>query len=135
MRNIKAFIPLLLVAATAGAPGALAQDTGGAASSTAPEPESVSCSERCAELDAAKPGSIVRIYGRELEQVAEVTFLGAAGPTDDVTVTAQKARSHTVYVRVPPKAVGGPLLLINSDGTSSKPTPPIDIDHGPTRIT
>src|SRR3954469_12812676 len=113
MRNIKAFIPLLLVAATAGAPGALAQDTGGAASSTAPEPESVSCSERCAELDAAQPGSTVRVYGRELQQVAEVVFLGGAGTGDDVSVTSVKARSHTVYVRVPAKAVGGPLALIN----------------------
>jgi len=125
----------LLAAAIAGAPAAFAQDTGGAASSTAPEPESVSCWKSCAALDAAQPGSVVRVYGRELDQVAEVVFLGAAGTADDVSVSPQKARSHTVYVKVPAKAVGGPLRLVNGDGTASKPTAPIDVDHGPTRIT
>src|SRR3954469_14378635 len=134
MRITKAYTPLLLAAAIAGAPAALAADTGGATSSVAPEPESVSCSERCAELDAAQPGSTVRVYGRELQQVAEVVFLGGAGTGEDVSVTSVEARPHTVYGRVPAKAVGGPLVLINGDGTSSQPTPPIDIDHGPTRI-
>src|SRR3954467_6031108 len=100
MRTTKAYIPLILAAAIAGAPAAFAQDTGGASSSVAPEPESVSCSERCAELDAAKPGSTVRVYGRELQQVGEVIFLGAAGPEDDVSVAPTKARSHTVYAKV-----------------------------------
>jgi murein DD-endopeptidase MepM/ murein hydrolase activator NlpD len=134
MRMTKAFTTLSLAAALAAAPAALATDTGGATSSAAPEPESVSCWKRCAALDAAQPGSTVRVYGRELGQVGEVVFLGAAGPDDDVSVKPSKARSHTVYVRVPPRAVGGPLLLINGDGTPSKPTPPVDIDHGPTRI-
>jgi hypothetical protein len=134
MRTTKAYIPLALATAIAGGPAAFAQDTGGASSSVAPEPESVSCSEKCAALDAAQPGSIVRVYGRELQQVGEVVFLGAEGSADDVSVKPQKARSHTVYARVPGRAVGGPLLLINTDGTASKPTPPIDIDHGPTRI-
>src|SRR3954453_8043340 len=115
MRFTKAYTPLLLAAAIAGAPAALAADTGGASSSVAPEPESVSCSERCAELDAARPGSTVRVYGRELQQVGEVVFLGADGPGDDVSVEPTKARSHTVYVKVPAKAIGGPLLLINTD--------------------
>src|SRR3954453_14189340 len=120
MRITKAYTPLLIAAAIAGAPAAFAQDTGGASSSTAPQPESVSCWKRCAALDAAQPGSTVRVYGRELEQVDEVVFLGGAGPDDDGWVKSAKARSHTVYVRVPPKAVGGPLLLINLDGTPSK---------------
>src|SRR5689334_10622005 len=133
MRITRAYTTFFLAAAIAGAPAALADDTGGASSSVAPEPESVSCWKRCAALDAAQPGSTVRVYGRELQQVGEVVFLGAAGSADDVSVKPSKARSHTVYVRVPAKAVGGPLLLINVDGTPSKPTPPVDIDHGPTR--
>src|SRR4051812_49932014 len=135
MRITKAYIPLFVAAAIAAVPAAHAQDTGGAASSTAPEPESVSCWKRCAALDAAQPGSVVRVYGRELDQVAEVVFLGAEGTADDVSVTPQKARSHTVYVKVPAKATGGPLRLVNGDGTPSKPTAPIDVDHRPTRIT
>src|SRR4051794_33986665 len=126
MRNTKAYTSLVIAAAIAGAPAAFAQDTGGAASSNAPEPESVSCWQRCAALDAAQPGSVVRVYGRELDQVAEVVFLGAAGTADDVSVAPQKARSHTVYAKVPAKAIGGRLRLVHGGGTATEPTAP---DH------
>src|SRR3954469_5091901 len=122
MRITRAYTTFFLAAAIAGAPAALADDTGGASSSNAPEPESVSCWQRCAALDAAQPGSVVRVYGRELDQVAEVIFLGAAGTADDVSVAPQKARSHTVYVKVPAKATGGPLRLVNRDGPGVDPT-------------
>jgi hypothetical protein len=135
MRMTKAFITTFLVTAAAGAAPTLAADTGGSASSSEPKPESVSCSERCAALDAAQPGSTVRVYGSDLKQVAEVIFLGGKGTADDVSATPNKVRSRTVYVRVPAKAIGGPLVLVNGDGTASAPTPPIDVDHGATKIT
>ena len=134
MRITKAFTTITLAAAFAGAPFATAADTGGTASSTAPQPQSVSCSERCAALDAAQPGSTVRVYGRDFEQVDQVIFLGGKGTDDDVSAIPSKVRAHTVYVKVPARAMGGPLQLVNVDGTPSAPTPPIDIDHGATKL-
>jgi murein DD-endopeptidase MepM/ murein hydrolase activator NlpD len=123
-----------LTAALAPAASASAADSGGTAPAAMPRPESVTCSERCADLSAARPGSTVRVYGRDLDGVAGVIFLGKPGGTDDVAVAPSKVRSRTVYVTVPAKAVGGPLVLRTADGLASAPTEPVDIDHGPTRI-
>lgn len=121
-------------AAVAATLPASAADTGGAVSSAQPQPQRVSCFKDCADLNSAKPGSTIRIYGTELKQVASVIFMGKATAADDVTAKPAKARSHTVYVKVPAEAIGGPLTLVNGDGTASAPSPPVEIDRGPTRL-
>ncbi|MCW2989435.1 MAG: Peptidase [Solirubrobacterales bacterium] len=135
MRRAKTSIITTFAAAAALVPAiAGADDSGGMAASPQPAPESVSCSERCADLQAAQPGSTIRVYGRDLSGVATVVFTGKPGGADDVPVTPSKVRSRTVYATVPAKAIGGPLVLRTADGTESAPTAPIEIDHGPTRI-
>src|SRR3954452_2517448 len=125
-------IPIVLVAATAALP-AHAAETGGAPASQPPAPQTVSCSQQCADLSAARPGSTIRIYGEAMKQVASVIFLGGKDTADDITATPTKVRSHTVYVKVPARAVSGPLELVNVDGTPSVPTAPLEIDHGATK--
>ncbi|MEA3032796.1 MAG: hypothetical protein QOH86_812, partial [Sphingomonadales bacterium] len=124
-------LPIALLAATAST--ALAADTGGAPASQPAQPQTVRCAEQCAELTAARPGSTVRIYGDAMKSVASVIFQGSSATTDDVIATPTKARSHTVYVKVPAAAVSGPLELVNADGTPSAPTAPLEIDHGATK--
>lgn len=125
-------IPMTLVAATAALP-AHAADVGGAYASQPAQPQTVSCSERCAQLSAARPGSVVRIYGDNMGSVGSVTFTGASDPADDVAATPSKVGAHAVYVTVPAKAVSGPLVLVNADGTPSAPSPALEIDRGPTK--
>jgi murein DD-endopeptidase MepM/ murein hydrolase activator NlpD len=135
MRITKTSIISSFAAAFAVAAPALASNgDGGAAATATPMPQSVSCSERCADLEAAQPGSTIRIYGRDFSGVGTVVFTGAKGGADDVPVTPSKVRSRTVYVTVPAKAVGGPLVLRTVDGLESSPTAAVDIDKGPTRI-
>ena len=133
MRTAKTILITSFAALAAAAP-APAADPGGASSSAPPAPRSVSCHDACADLDSAKPGSTLRVYGRSLEQVRTVVFMGSSAAGDDVTARVAKARSHTVYVVVPPTAVGGPLTLVNGDGTASAPTKPVAIDRGPTKV-
>jgi murein DD-endopeptidase MepM/ murein hydrolase activator NlpD len=135
MRSFQSSIITSFAAALAVTAPALAENgSGGAAATATPMPQSVSCFERCADLEAARPGSTIRVYGRDLSGVATVVFTGARGGADDVPATPTKVRSRTVYVTVPAKAVGGPLVLRTVDGLESAPTAPVDIDRGPTRI-
>lgn len=122
------------IAGTAAASPVLAADTGGAAASPQPRPQSVSCAERCAGLTAAQPGSTVRVTGQDLAAVTTIVFLGRKGPEDDVRAPAVRARTTQVDVVVPDGAAGGPLILVTGDGSRSEATPPIDIDPGDTKL-
>ncbi len=110
-----------------------AASTGGTYASNPARAERVGCSSGCADLHASRPGSTVRVYGRGMRDVRLVVFLGRPGASDDVRARPTKVRSRTVYVKVPSRAVGGPLRLYNADGTPSAPTPALDVDRGPTR--
>ena len=122
------------VALSALASPALAVDSGGAAASPQPRPDSVGCSQRCADLSSARFGSTVRVSGEDLAAVAKVVFLGRRGGADDVRAAPARARATQVDVVVPEGAVGGPLVLVTADGARSEPTPPIDIDPGATKL-
>jgi cysteine-rich repeat protein len=73
---------------------------------------------------AAGPGSLVTITGRGFgNAVGGVTFLGAPGEADDVSVAACDPASwdglrdpNTVVVPVPPNAQSGPLRLATASG-------------------
>jgi murein DD-endopeptidase MepM/ murein hydrolase activator NlpD len=123
-----------LAAALGWAGAAYSADTGGAAASSQPRPASVTCSASCADLSAARPGSTIRVSGRDLGGVASVVFTGRRGASDDVAVAPTKVGARAVYARVPARATGGPLVLLTADGQSSAPTEPVEIDRGPTHL-
>lgn len=120
-------------ALVAAAPAAAAEGTGGAYASATPRVQQVACASGCADLSSARQGSLVRISGRHLRQVAAVSFLGARGRRDDVLARPDRARGGSVDVRVPPGARTGPLQVVNADGRASAETAPLAIDPGPTR--
>ncbi|MCW2966470.1 MAG: Peptidase [Solirubrobacteraceae bacterium] len=124
---------IAVLAAAGSAIPAQAGDTGGVSPSNPPHATKVSCWRGCADLSAARAGSVIRVYGSDMGQVAGVVFTGGKGKADDRGTLPSKVRSHTVYVTVPDGAVGGPLRLFNSDGSSSDPSPPVEIDAGPIR--
>lgn len=122
------------LAAAVPALGADSGDTGGAAASAQPVVDSVTCAQDCADLSAAKPGSTIRVSGSDLGGVGTVVFTGRRGGADDVPARPSKVRSRTLYVKVPAKAMGGPLVLRTVDGIESAPTAPVDIDRGATQL-
>lgn len=122
-----------LVALLAAVPAQGQANPGGAYASLAPSVQAVTCSEDCAELDSARPGSTVRVYGDNLDSVAAVAFLGADGRDDDVLAKPSKVRSRTVYVTVPKAARTGPVQVVNGDGIPSNVGPELAIDRGQTK--
>jgi murein DD-endopeptidase MepM/ murein hydrolase activator NlpD len=77
----------------------------------------------CVNARTAKPGGFLRLKGRSMKRVRSVTFVGAPGPRDDVTVPAAQATPRSVVVRVPANAVTGRLRVRNGDGALSAPSP------------
>jgi hypothetical protein len=103
----------------ASAPASAAPVSGGAYASEQPAIASVTCVARCAAIDAAQPGSLLRVRGTALRAVRKVVFLGARGPADDIAAATVRARVKSVDVLVPEKALSGPLIAINRDGAES----------------
>lgn len=93
--------------------------TGGAGASDPAVISTLSCMARCASIDGVQPGSLLRVRGTTMRDVRKLVFLGVRGPADDVVVAVVRARVKSVDVLVPAKAVSGPLLAINRDGTES----------------
>jgi len=92
---------------------------GGAFASAPATIKSVDCVAGCATADAAKPGSLLRIRGKSMRDVAKIVFLGGGGHTDNATVGVLKARRESVDVVVPEKATSGRLRAVNADGSRS----------------
>ena len=115
-----------LVPASASA-GSATTSAGGYAYVETPTIAKLACVRRCATHKRPQGGSTVRISGRSLSQVVEATFLGGAGPTDDVKAKARPRNASQVELRVPPTAAAGPLSLRTAGAVSSAPSAPIDI--------
>ena len=81
------------------------------------------CAARCGTGGAVRPGSVLRVRGREMSRADEVVFLGAEGVDDDVTATALVRRRTSVDVRVPLGAAGGPVAVVDRDRALSAPSP------------
>ncbi len=79
----------------------------------------MACVKACAGTDAAKPGSLLRVRGTRMRDVAKIVFLGGGGHTDNTTVKVSRARSASVDVTVPEKATSGRLRAVNTDGARS----------------
>ena len=69
--------------------------------------------------EAAKAGSLLRVRGAGMREVAKIVFLGGGGHADNATVRVSKARRDSVDVRVPEKATSGRLRAVNADGARS----------------
>ena len=93
---------------------------GGAFASQAAVIDAVACVARCATIDSAKPGSLVRLRGKRMRSVRKIVFLGARGSADDITVKALRARATSVDAIVPDRAPSGPLMAINRDSAPSR---------------
>lgn len=104
------------------APSALAAVGGGAAPSPKPTVSGAECRSACPSLDAAGPGSVVRVTGRNLGLTARVAFLGRSGHTDDVSAYPRKVTDTYVDVDVPETARTGAIAAISADGQASKAT-------------
>lgn len=84
-----------------------------------PRDASVSCVKACATAQAAKPGSLLRVRGKSMRDVAKIVFLGGGGHADNPTMTVSRARRNSVDVTVPERATSGRLRAVNGDGARS----------------
>ncbi len=105
------------VPASAGAAG-----SGGATASMPASISGVACRANCAGVGAAQPGSVLRVRGRNMRAVRRIVFLGGGGNADNAIATVAAARSTSVDVVVPARAVSGRLRAMNGDGARSRPS-------------
>ena len=112
---------VVVIACGAGlvAPASASASAGGAFASAPATIKSVSCVAGCAGADTAKPGSLLRLRGTSMRDVAKIVFLGGGGHADNATVSVLKARRESVDVTVPEKATSGRLRAVNGDGARS----------------
>jgi hypothetical protein len=76
----------------------------------------------CASVDAAQPGSLLRIAGTNLGDLSEVTFIGGAGNSDNTIARVLRAAGDKAEVIVPPSASSGRLRAVKADGSRSAPS-------------
>ena len=112
-------VAVLCVACLVLPAAAHAARSGGAYASDPATITAVSCVRGCAAVDAAKPGSLLRVRGSAMRDVGKIVFLGGKGNGDNVVVPVLKARRKSVDVVVPEKAASGRLRAINTDGARS----------------
>jgi murein DD-endopeptidase MepM/ murein hydrolase activator NlpD len=111
-----------LVLAGLAPPAALGDPGGGAAPSPPPAVGAAHCLRACPGVDAAGPGSLIRITGHDLGRAQTVLFLGGRGTGDDVTAAARRVRDWSVDAIVPERARTGPVVVIGRDAQESEPT-------------
>jgi len=85
----------------------------------APRVRRFACRSACGAGAAARPGSLLRIRGRNLAPLAEVVFLGGASDADDASVAPRRVRRRSLLARVPRTAAAGPIAVVRADGTRS----------------
>ena len=86
----------------------------------APRVKRFACRTGCVSVGTARPGSLVRVYGKGLTNLGEVLFFGVeSDEADDAAVAPRKVSRRSVLVRVPRAAVTGRLGLRRVDGTRS----------------
>ena len=119
-RTVVAVVGGLVLALGACAPANAS--TGGAFASDPVAISAISCISGCAGVDAAQPGSLLRIRGTAMGEVEKVVFLAGPGFADNATVTVLKQRHTSVDVNVPAQARSGPLRAVNRDGARSQPS-------------
>jgi murein DD-endopeptidase MepM/ murein hydrolase activator NlpD len=87
---------------------------------SAPHVKRFACRTACVSVGTARPGSLVRVYGKGLKNLGEVLFFGVdTDEADDAAVAPRKVGRRSVLVRVPRAAVTGRIGLRRVDGTRS----------------
>ncbi len=131
----------ILVALAAAGPAGAAEDTtaaGGASTATTggsryfapPKIASVQCRAGCggsatasrSRVLAVREKGVLRIRGRNLDEVRNVIFLGAAGRGDNLGVAPESATAGSLDVKVPVGAGSGRIALVDPNGHSSPPS-------------
>ena len=104
---------------------ASATRSGGAYASEPATITAVSCVADCASIDAARPGSLLRVRGGAMSDVATIVFLGGRGHDDNATARVRNVRRDSLDVVVPEKAISGRLRAVNGDGARSAASRPV----------
>jgi murein DD-endopeptidase MepM/ murein hydrolase activator NlpD len=121
----------------AGAAGAVcaspaAAGNGGVGYTATPQVTRVVCVKTCASRGRARQGGIVRLVGSGLSGVAKVTFTGARGKADNVTVNVRPSGDRSIRIKVPLDAMSGRLALVAPGSvTTSATTKPLTILPAP----
>ena len=127
---------LLALPATSAGAGAATPPTGGASPGVIPEVRSVDCARNCAghgDVSSSNravrvhAGTALRIRGNRLQTVQKVVFPGRSGSADDVLVSPKRVSRTSVVVTVPRTASSGAVLVMTSDGSSSRRGPKVKI--------
>jgi murein DD-endopeptidase MepM/ murein hydrolase activator NlpD len=112
----------VLLAAAAAPAGVADASMGGAPASPTPRLQGVECRTGCSGPAYARPGATVRLTGRDLAGVTQVTFLGRRASGDEVAVAPQSASKRRVLVTLPQAAAGGRVAVATADGVVSAPS-------------
>ena len=92
-----------------------------------PKIAKVACVKRCATRKRLQGGSIARISGDSLGQVATAIFQGSARRADDIRVTVKPLDARRLRATVPKGAVSGPISLVTTASVASSPSAPVAI--------
>ena len=99
-----------------------------------PKITKVKCVRRCATSERVQAGSTIRIAGKSLSKVTEATFWGASGSGDDVETEVVTLGAKRAQVKVPRKAVSGPVTVRTAEAVDSPPTPLVILPPLPPEI-
>jgi murein DD-endopeptidase MepM/ murein hydrolase activator NlpD len=102
----------------------------------APRIRRLDCRTGCGPAGEVRPGSLVRVYGKGLRRIDEVTFLGAdADAADDASVAPRSTARRSLLARVPRTAISGRVSVERADGTRSPATAaPLTVQPVPTTL-
>jgi murein DD-endopeptidase MepM/ murein hydrolase activator NlpD len=139
-RTLAGLGAVLVALAAAGPAGAAEDTTGSAGGSSAatggsryfapPQIASLQCATGCggsatasrSRVLAVREKGVLRIRGRNLDEVRNVLFLGAPGRGDNLGVAPERATARSLDVKVPVGAGSGRVVLIDPRGHSSPPS-------------
>ena len=85
---------------------------GGVSFTPTPQVTKVRCVRVCASRGRVRQTGRIQLRGSGLSGVVKVTFLGARGKSDDVTVKVHPAGDSKITLRVPLNAMSGRLALV-----------------------
>jgi murein DD-endopeptidase MepM/ murein hydrolase activator NlpD len=120
-RTLSACLAIVAALPAAGVAAPASSSGGGAMFFETPKITKVKCVKRCATSKRVQGGSTVRIAGRSLGKVTEATFYGTTGSADDVRTKVTILGTSSARVRVPRKAVTGPIRVRTSEAVDSPP--------------
>jgi murein DD-endopeptidase MepM/ murein hydrolase activator NlpD len=129
--GLSAGVAVLAGAAPASAAGGgdVAPATGGSRYFAPPQIGSLQCTSGCGGVSASRSRAVyvrekglLRIRGRNLDEVRIVLFLGAPGRGDNLGVAPEHATARSLDVKVPVGAASGRVALLDPNGHSSPPS-------------